>query len=72
MLRIELPGWAIEKRNAIDGSRRRLPIEFACVAVGLSQRGDVLVTVVAWVNEDGKLTVYPNPDIIKDDGKEHS
>lgn len=65
MIKLDLPGYSVEKRNAIDGSKQHLPIVFAVVGVGVNSHGQVMVTLCAWVDEDGKLTVHPTPTIVR-------
>lgn len=65
MIKLDLPGYSVAKRSAIDGSIQRLPIVFAAVAVGLTPRGDTIITLVAWAEENGTLEVFPNPHIVR-------
>lgn len=65
MIKLDLPGYSVEKRSAIDGSKQHFPIVFAVVAVGLTSQGQVMVTLCAWVEEADKLTVHPTPTIVR-------
>lgn len=64
MIKIDLPGYAVEQRNAIDGSKQKLPIVFGLAGVFMTQQGPA-VTLTVWVEDKGKLVPYSNPEIVR-------
>lgn len=66
MLRVDLPGWAVEERSAIDGSTKHVPIVFMIVIAGMTPQG-IAQSFLAYVEESGTLTPKANPKIVRVD-----